>query len=156
MLFKVRVYGRTLIGAAAIGLVAAATTGAASATDLIDVTIDFAKVLKLDRPAATIVVGNPGIADAAVEDDTTVVLTGKNPGTTNLIVLDDKGKEIINSAVQVASNVQQLTTVFYGGERHTFSCSPTCEQVISVGDEKNSFENAAQQIQSRQQFATGQ
>ena len=58
--------------------------------------------------------------------------------------------------VRVSSNVQQLTTIFYGGERQTFSCAPTCEQVISVGDEPTAFTNATSQIQTRQQFATGQ
>jgi Flp pilus assembly secretin CpaC len=156
MRFQVRPFGRRLIGAAAIALSTMMASAAAHAEGIIDVTIDFAKVMKLERPAATIVVGNPGIADATVEDETTVVLTGRTAGTTNLIVLDDKGQEIVNSAVRVSSNVQHLTTVFYGGDRHTFSCAPTCEQVISVGDEPTSFQNATQQIQTRQQFANGQ
>ena len=102
-------------------------------------TIDFAKILRLDRQAATIVIGNPGIADATVEDEKTIVLTGKAAGTTNLIVLDEEGEEIVNAQVRVSSNVQQLTTVFYGGERQTFSCAPTCEQVILVGDDPGRF-----------------
>jgi hypothetical protein len=69
----------------------------------IDVTIDFAKILTLDRPAETIVVGNPGIADASVEDEKTIVLTGKTAGATNLIVLDGEGKEIVNAVVRVSS-----------------------------------------------------
>jgi Flp pilus assembly secretin CpaC len=144
-----------LLGAAVVGVFSIATSGALAA-ELIDVTIDFAKVMKLDRPAATIVIGNPGIADASVEDEQTVVLTGKAAGTTNLIVLDDQGSEIINSTVRVSSDVQQLTTVFYGAQRQTFSCSPTCEQVISVGDDNDAFAKATSQIQTRTQFATGQ
>jgi Flp pilus assembly secretin CpaC len=147
--------GRLLAGAA-IAAVLSLAPSAASAQDLIDVTIDFAKIMKLDRPAATIVIGNPGIADASVEDEQTLVLTGKTAGTTNLIVLDQNGEPIVDSVVRVSSNVQQLTTIFYGGERQTFSCAPTCEQVISVGDEASAFENATAQIQTRQQFATGQ
>ena len=58
------VCGRGLLGAAAAGVLAIAASGAMAA-ELIDVTIDFAKVLKLDRPAATIVIGNPGIAEHA-------------------------------------------------------------------------------------------
>ena len=85
------VFGGGLLGAAVVGVFAIATSGALAA-ELIDVTIDFAKVLKLDRPAATIVIGNPGIADASVEDEQTVVLTGKAAGTTNLIVLDEQGE----------------------------------------------------------------
>jgi Flp pilus assembly secretin CpaC len=146
---------RGLTGAMFLGL-AALSSGSALAQDMIDVTIDFAKVLRLDEQAATIVIGNPGIADATVEDETTLVLTGKAAGTTNLIVLNQDGKEMINTVVRVASNVQQLTTVFYGSTRQTFSCSPTCEQVILVGDDPSVFATATEQIQTRQQFATGQ
>ena len=147
---------RRVAGAALLVAAACLANGATAAGDLIDVTIDFAKVVRLESPAATIVIGNPGIADATVEDEQTLVLTGKAAGTTNLIVLDQAGEAIVDTVLRVSSNVQQLTTVFYGGERQTYSCAPTCEQVISVGDEATSFENATAQIQTRQQFATGQ
>lgn len=146
---------RTVFGAA----IASATLLAAPqalAAETIDITIDFAKILKLERPAETIVIGNPGIADASVGDDTTIVLTGKAAGTTNMIILDANGEELANAIVQVSSDVRQLTTVFYGSKRQTFSCAPHCEQVISVGDEKEIFENARTQIQGRQEFSAAQ
>ncbi len=144
-----------VIGAGMLSL-AAAAAGPALAEDLIDVTIDFATVLKLDRPAATIAIGNSGIADFELKDEMMLVLTGKAAGTTNLIVLDQDGKEIESAVLRVSSNVQQLTTVFYGNQRQTFSCSPTCEKVILVGDAPEAFKTATEQIQGRQQFATGQ
>jgi Flp pilus assembly secretin CpaC len=147
---------RIRTGACIVALALASAVGPARAADLIDLTIDFAHVLKLDRPAESLVIGNPGIADATVQDETTIVLTGKAAGTTNLIVLDEKGAEIANSRIRVSSNTQQLTTVFYGGERQTFSCAPTCEQVISVGDSADSFTQATTQIQTRSAFAAGQ
>ena len=83
----------------------------------------------------------------------------------DLIVLDKDGNEVTNAIVRVASDVRQLTTVFYGVprpkekqpfERHTFSCAPVCEKVISVGDAEQAFGTATAQIQGRTQFATGQ
>ena len=141
----------------AIALVAAVgVTGAASAAnEPIDVTIDFAKVMKLSQPAHTIILGNPGVADASVNDENTLVLTGKTAGTTNLIVLDANGAEVVNSVIRVSSDVRQLTTVFYGATRQTFSCAPVCEQVISVGDDKDRFETATAQIQTRKDFSSG-
>ena len=140
----------------AVAIVAIGMAGnAVAASEPIDVTIDFAKVMKLTRPASTIIVGNPGIADASVGDETTLVLTGKTAGTTNLIVLDENGAEVVNSIVRVSSDIRALTTVFYGGTRQTFSCAPVCEQVISVGDDKEGFETATSQIQVRRDFATG-
>jgi Flp pilus assembly secretin CpaC len=137
-------------------LSAPAAVSAAPVGETVDVTIDFAKILRLDEPAATIFIGNPGIADASVEDERTVVLTGKTAGTTNLIILDKDGKEMANAVIRVSSDIQQLTTIFYGSSRQTFSCLPTCERVISVGDSPASFEAATAQIQGRQQFSTGQ
>jgi hypothetical protein len=49
--------------------------------------------------------------------------------------------------------VQQLTTIFYGPNRQTFSCAPVCEQVIAVGDEKNTFDDASAQIQTRESLS---
>jgi Flp pilus assembly secretin CpaC len=147
------------LGPHARGLVMAAFAwvasagGAAAADEPVDVTIDFAKVMKLDKPAHTIIIGNPGIADASVDDETTLILTGKTAGTTNLIVLDENGADVLNTVIRVSSDIQQLTTVFYGKNRQTFSCAPVCEQVISVGDEQTRFEAATQQIQTRQELS---
>lgn len=151
MRFEMGGFVARLIGAGM--LAASVASGPAMAEGVIDVTIDFAEVVKLDRPAATIVIGNTGIADAAVEDETTLVVTGKAAGTTNLIVLDEEGKEIENAVLRVSSNVRHLTTVFYGSQRQTFSCAPTCEQVILVGDAADVFKTATEQIQGRQAFA---
>jgi Flp pilus assembly secretin CpaC len=148
--------GRRLLVVAALCAIGAAFASPSSAQEAIDVTIDFAKMIKVDRPAHTVIVGNPSIADASVSDEETLVLTGKTAGTTNLIVLDDGGEEIMNALVRVSSDTRQLTTVFYGAQRQTFSCAPVCEQVISVGDDPTKFENATTQIQTRQQFLTGQ
>jgi Flp pilus assembly secretin CpaC len=132
-----------------------AAGGAALASDPIDINIDFAKVMKLDEPAGTIIIGNPGVADASVGDEKTLVLTGKTAGTTNLIVLDEEGVEMLNSVIRVSSDVRQVTTVFYGVQRQSFSCAPVCEQIISVGDNPEKFDSATAQIQTRTQFATG-
>jgi Flp pilus assembly secretin CpaC len=132
-----------------------ATGPAVGAEEPIDVTIDFAKLVKLTEPANTIIIGNPGVADATVGDDQTLVLTGKTAGTTNLIVLDDSGEEVMNAVIRVSSDIRQLTTVFYGASRQTFSCAPVCEQVISVGDNKDKFETATAQINTRKEFQAG-
>lgn len=128
-------------------------TPAVAADNPIDVTIDFAKVMTLDQPVHTVVVGNPGIADATMGDEKTLILTGKTAGTTNLIALDAQGKEILNTTVRVASDIRQLTTVFYGPNRQTFSCAPVCERVISVGDDKDQFDDATAQIQAREELS---
>ena len=65
----------------------------------IEVTMNQAKIIKLSRAADTIIIGNPEIADASVQDASTVVLTGKGFGVTNLVILDDTGAPIIDEQV---------------------------------------------------------
>ena len=65
----------------------------------IDVIMNQAKIVKIARPADTIVVGNPEIADASVQDATTIVLTGKGFGVTNLVILDSEGSPIVDEQV---------------------------------------------------------
>lgn len=136
-----------------------AAAPAMAAEEVIDVTIDFGKVLQLEQSEeeASIIVGNPGIADVEVspENKRIIVLTGKTAGTTNLILIDKEGNEIANYLLRVSSDIRQLTTVFYGASRQTFSCAPVCEQVISVGDNKDKFEAATAQINTRKEFAAG-
>jgi hypothetical protein len=59
----------------------------------------------------------------------------------------------MHSTLRVSSNVQQLTTVFLGANRQTYSCAPVCEQVVSVGDESKGFEKATTQIQAREELS---
>jgi Flp pilus assembly secretin CpaC len=150
--------GRKALSAAAGGLLASLafsqpSLGGEAIGDTVHLVIDFAKIVSLDEPATTIVIGNSGIADAALGDDRTIVLTGKAAGTTNMIILGRRGEEIAHATVRVASDTRHLTTVFRGKERQTFTCAPTCEQVIAVGDAEQPFASATSQIRARQSFS---
>ncbi len=138
--------------AVAVGLIAL-TASAATASDYketVRVTIDFAKIIKLDEPAATVIVGNNGIVEAAIEDDKTMILTGQAPGSTNIIVMDADGNQVENVRVVVATDTRELTTVYQGVERQSFSCQPRCEQVAVIGDDQDAFVSALSQIFGRQ------
>ncbi len=50
----------------------------------VTVHLDQAKLLKLPERTATLVIGNPLIADAAVQPGGVLVITGKSYGMTNL------------------------------------------------------------------------
>lgn len=83
----------------------------------IEVLIDQATMLRLERPAAEIVVGNPSIADVSVQNGKAIVLTGKSFGQTNLIVIDAQGKVIINRRVVVQEPAGGYVTVYRGKNR---------------------------------------
>ena len=60
----------------------------------INVMLDFAKILSFSEPARTIIIGNPGIVDGTLNDESTLVLTGKAVGVTNMIVFGEAGREL--------------------------------------------------------------
>ena len=57
--------------------------------------------MKLPEKVATIVVGNPLIADVSVQSGGLVVVTGKGYGTTNLIALDRAGAVLMERSIVV-------------------------------------------------------
>ncbi len=111
-------------------------TGVEREVTLIAVTLDFARVLTFNRSARTIIIGNPGIIDGTLNDDRTIVLTGKAIGTTNMIILGEGGDEIANLAVNVAGNRSQVTSVYQGSEQQVFSCTGPCQLVASPDNKK--------------------
>lgn len=86
-----------------------------------------AKIVRLTRPADTIVVGNSAIADASVQDASTIVLTGKGFGVTNLVVLDAQGSPIVDEQVTVIRHDASSVRIYRRAEIQTLSCTPYCE-----------------------------
>lgn len=153
-------YLKNLFGAAvlAVSLVVTGVGGLnqASAKETISVTVDHAKVMRVSRPAATVIIGNPGIADATVQDSTTLVITGKSFGVTNMIILDQEGEPIADALLTVRGERVNAVTVYRRTARETFSCSPNCERSLALGDGEDVFGSVRQQVEQRNGFATGQ
>ena len=104
----------------------------------IEVTMNQAKIVKLTRPADTIVIGNPAIADASVQDASTIVLTGKGFGVTNLVVLDQEGSPIVDAQVTVVRQAASTVRIYRRAEVQTMSCTPYCESSYKSEAEKSS------------------
>jgi Flp pilus assembly secretin CpaC len=107
-------------------------SGTAAAMDsgdgLLRVFMNQARVLKLDRPVSKVIVGNADVADATVADPTTIVLTGRSFGTTNLVLLDSEGNAIADERILVSIDEGNTVRVFRQTERTVLSCTPNCEQ----------------------------
>lgn len=131
-----RLYPVARLAAAVAGLVA--LTAAADAGAGIDVVMNQAKIVKLARPADTVVVGNPLIADASVKDAETLVLTGKGFGVTNLVVLDQDGLPIVDEEIFVRRNEDRTVRIYRRSDMQTLSCSPTCEAAFKSEAEAES------------------
>ena len=76
----------------AICLTVAATTSAAA--DNISVVLDRAQVIRLPDRVATLIIGNPSVADGTLQNGGLLVVTGKGYGSTNVIALDRAAKSL--------------------------------------------------------------
>ena len=125
-----------------LAFVLASTAAApAFAESGIEVTMNQAKIIKLSRAADTIIVGNPDIADAAVQDASTVVLTGKGFGVTNLVVLDEAGAPIIDEQISVSRSTAETVRIYRRATVQTLSCTPYCESSYKSEAERMSEED---------------
>lgn len=101
----------------------------------ISVSVNMARVLRISAPAATVIVGNPGVADVTIQDPQTLILTGKSYGQTNLIVLDSRGEPVADTLIEVIQMTAGIMTVYQGQSRTTLSCAPVCQPVVMMGDD---------------------
>lgn len=127
--------------------------GAAETGQPVIVTVDRARVFRVSRPAATVIVGNPSIADATIEDEMTLVLTGRSFGVTNLIILDAAGDPIVDQTLVVRGHETNTVRIYRRSSRETLACAPICEPTLTIGDNSESFAYANEQIKARNELS---
>ncbi len=121
----------------------------------IAVNVDQAKLVRLPGRVATIVVGNPLIADVTLQNGGVIVVTGKGYGATNFIAMDRGGEVLVDRIIQVEGPTDQLVTVYRGVERELYSCMPICQRRVTLGDGENYFKSAIDQAGSLSSQASG-
>lgn len=126
----------------------------ARAADFV-VTMDQAKLEKLPEKVATLVIGNPLIADVSLQPGNTMVITGKGYGTTNLVALDRAGTVLMEKLVEVRGPRANIVVVYRGIERESYSCTPYCERRITLGDSGPYFDATIAQAGTRTTQAVG-
>jgi Pilus formation protein N terminal region len=114
----------------------------------ISVNVDQARLVKLPARVATIVVGNPLIADVALQAGGIVVVTGKGYGATNFIAMDRAGEVLVDRQIQVEGPTDQLITVYRGVDRESYSCMPICQRRVTLGDGDTFFKATMDQAGS--------
>jgi putative type II/III system pilus formation protein len=123
--------------------------------DAIAVNVDQAKLVRLPGRVATIVVGNPLIADVTLQNGGVVVVTGKGYGATNFIAMDRSGEVLVDRVIQVEGPTDQVVTVYRGVERESYSCMPICQRRVTLGDGDTYFKSAIDQAGSLSGQAAG-
>jgi Flp pilus assembly secretin CpaC len=150
--------GRRMSITATVVLAATLATSltSAAAAEVINVVMDQAKIAPVPDRTATLVVGNPLIADVSVQAGGVMVVTGKGYGVTNVIALDRGGKVLSDNLVRVKGPLENVV-VYRGMTRESYACAPNCERRITLGDSPEYFESTLTQTAVRNNRAlTGQ
>ncbi|HEX2256751.1 MAG TPA: pilus assembly protein N-terminal domain-containing protein [Afifellaceae bacterium] len=148
--------------AMAVGLSFLGSAGKAAET--IDVRLGYSELIRTEKPAETIIIGNDQVANATIASAGTIVVTGNALGSTNLILLDETGAEISSATVRVVPvdpRPQHAVRLILGGANQgaaVYVCGPEpgcvqsqsgegdepvsddAQQVVEMGDEAQSEE----------------
>jgi hypothetical protein len=139
-------------GAVMFAMAMACPETAGAAEDLI-VNYDQSQLVKLPRPAAEIIVGNPSIADVTVQSGNLLVVTGKTFGITNMIILDAQRNVILDQRILVKRDEQKVVNLNRGTLRQSYNCTPQCNPSIVVGDDDAFFDSVSKASEKKIGFS---
>ncbi len=144
------VFGRRQRLVLAALLSATMLTAFPAVADTFTVSLDQAQIMRLPEKVATIVIGNPLIADATLQSGGILVVTGKGYGATNLLAMDRNGKIVMDTKVQVVGATgANLIVVYKGAARESYSCAPECSPRATLGDDNKYFSETIGQSGAR-------
>jgi hypothetical protein len=105
----------------------------------IAVAMNQAKLIRLPERVATIVIGNPLVADITLQSGGIIIVTGKSYGATNFVAMDRSGEVLLDRIILVEGAADPIVTVYRGIERESYSCTPICQPRITLGDSDKFF-----------------
>ncbi len=124
---------RIRFGLAILAALAIFMTGQAHAWDPIAVEVGKSRIVRLkdDQQPAVVFVGNPSIADVIIEREGVLFVLGRQPGETDVWILDDDGKALMHRPLVVTAITSRHITIQRGGaqQEQTMSCNPRCTDV---------------------------
>ncbi len=142
---------RWLLGALVLIAIATPTVAA----EPIVVALDQARIIKLPDRAATVVIGNPLIADLSLQHSGIGVITGKSYGSTNVVALDRAGAVLMERTIEVTGPSDPIVVVYRGATRETYSCTPDCSRRLTLGDFPDYFDKTLSEITTRDAQSAG-
>ncbi len=104
-----------------------ASFAASAAAEPLTVAIDHSSRLNVQGAAASVVVGNPQVADVTVVDSHTLFVSGRGYGETDVVVLDGAGRTIYAGEIMVGTPGGGRVSIYRGNERTDMACAPGCE-----------------------------
>ncbi len=113
----------------AAALVALLAAGAVQAQSL-NVEIDRSSRIGLSGSAASVIVGNPAIADVTVVDANTLFVTGKGYGVTEVIAVDAIGRTLFQGEIVVTGGSTGSVRVWRGAQATELACAASCSTSV--------------------------
>lgn len=110
---------------------------AADTDERLELATGTGQLIRLPRPALSVFVANPEIADVQVPSPNGIFLLGKKAGTTTLYAIDGRDHEILRKTVVVRHNVaemQELLRQRFPAHRFILASAPGSLQVSGVVD----------------------
>jgi Flp pilus assembly secretin CpaC len=118
---------------------------AAMAADF-QVEMNKSKALHLQKPVATVMIGNPSVADVTIESGNLIYVMGKSYGRTNLVALNADGQPVLDMNVNVVAANSSAVTLTRGAGQLSYNCTPRCERIPNIGDSPDAFDEAVKQM----------
>ena len=143
------------LASAAIAVAAVLAGAPAQAAEDLIVKYDQSQLVRLPKAATEVIVGNPSIADVAVQSGNLLVVTGKTFGITNIIALDAERNVIQDQRVLVRRDEGKVVNLLRGTDRQSYNCSPQCNPSITIGDEQKYFDAIRAASQNKMNFSEG-
>lgn len=120
------------IAAALLALAVLAPAPALAQSRPLSVEVDHVARLNLNGSAASVIVGNPQIADVTVVDANTLYVSGRAFGVTEIAVLDGLGRTIYQGEVVVSAPSAGQVRVWRGASVTNMACAATCSPSARV------------------------
>lgn len=141
-----------------LSLVAVLTTLAAAqpaTAQSLPIRIDQAARVSLSGTARDVIIGNPAVADVTVIDGRNLIVTGKGYGITNLLVLDGRGRTILDRQIVVSASDDGRVTMYRGAGLFNYSCAPRCERTPMPGETDTAYQESSGPYTSAAARASG-
>ena len=127
---------------------ASAKSAPASAPAHIRLPIDQARPITAPGVVRGVVIGNPAIVGVSVQNDRLVFVTGRSYGSTNIILVGERGP-IMQARITVVSDESDAVIVTRGGWSVRFDCAPECKRRPDISDEPTAFNQSMGAITAR-------
>ena len=118
---------RTLSALAAAALLG---VGGVAQAQSLNVEIDRSSCISLRGQAASVIVGNPAIADVTVVDANTLFVTGKGYGVTEVVAVDALGRTLYQGEVVVTGGSTGSVRVWRGAQSTEMACAASCSPSV--------------------------